>query len=481
MLTKENESTDLLARLQKPLKTSASWLVLFMVALPMLAQAAQPVLPEGLPEPVIPQGFGINIHFVEPEASSLERISEGGYSFVRMDLKWERVERERGLYDFSAYDKLTDAMRERRVRMLYILDYGNKLYGDGLAPRTEEDRAAFARFAVAAARHFAGRGVVWAIWNEPNNAQFWKPAVNAEEYALLAVRAAREMHAAEPKACILAPSSSTFQWSYLEAAFRHGLLHEIDGVSVHPYRESAPETVVEDYARLRQLIAVHTRPGDPQRPIICSEWGYATYEASNGFSKDIQAAYLVRSWLSNLAAGVNLSIYYDLRDDGVDPTDREHHFGVLNHNLIPKPAFIAAKALVKDLQGYRFLHRLNRPATNDWALLFRRGKNLALVTWNSDIHASVEAQTPVIRLLRPTELCGFGPVFNSSITRPFAGNSGKPVPDWRRDSSAGGGASANSSAQTRRKAATRIRFADRSRSRHHDADSGPRFLEWACC
>ena len=51
---------------------------------------------------------------------------------------------------------------------MFILDYGNRLYDHGQAPRSDSARAAFARFAAAAARHFRGQGVIWEIWNEPN-------------------------------------------------------------------------------------------------------------------------------------------------------------------------------------------------------------------------------------------------------------------------------------------------------------------------
>ncbi len=40
--------------------------------------------------------------------------------------------------------------------MYFILDYGNPLYDDGLAPHTAEGIAAFTNFAFAAGTHFNG-------------------------------------------------------------------------------------------------------------------------------------------------------------------------------------------------------------------------------------------------------------------------------------------------------------------------------------
>src|SRR5882762_1195357 len=114
---------------------------------------------------VIPDGFGVNIDFTDARPGEMKMLAEGGFRWVRMDLKWDATEKERGRYDFSSYDRLMSALRPYNVRALFILDYGNPLYDNGAPPRTEVTRQAFARWAVAAARRFAGRGVLWEIYN----------------------------------------------------------------------------------------------------------------------------------------------------------------------------------------------------------------------------------------------------------------------------------------------------------------------------
>jgi hypothetical protein len=49
------------------------------------------------------------------------------------------------------------------VSAYWILDYGNPLYDNGLAPHTSQGIAAFADFAVAACTHFQGNGIVWEV------------------------------------------------------------------------------------------------------------------------------------------------------------------------------------------------------------------------------------------------------------------------------------------------------------------------------
>jgi hypothetical protein len=358
---------------------------------------------DGLPGRIVPDGFGVNIHFTDPQPGEMERFAEGGFKFVRMDFAWQAVERERGKYDFSAYDRLVDHLDKVGARAYFILDYGNRLYDDGLSPHTPAGRAAFAAFAKAAAGHFQGRGVVWEVWNEPN-IDFWKPRPNVEDYTKLAVETVKAVREADPKAVILLPATSGFPWDFFETLFASGVLADVDGVSVHPYRESHPETAADDYGRLRALIARHAPPEKRMMPIVSGEWGYSTAEGR--FTEAEQARYIVREYLANLASGVNLSIFYDWKDDGPDPKENEHRFGTVRQDLTPKPSFLAAKALIRDLKGYTFRHRLAGESPAEWKLLFRDYDGFrppAVVSWTTDATAPESARTPRVRQARDSD------------------------------------------------------------------------------
>jgi hypothetical protein len=386
--------TEIIAMSRRDL---TAWLLL----LPALLQPAR-AEEHGLPGPIVPTGFGVNIHFTDPAAGEMERFAEAGYRLARMDLSWGAVERTPGDYNFAAYDRLVAHLARAGARPLFILDYGNRLYDGGRSPYTEAGRAAFARYAAAAAAHFRGKGVLWEIWNEPNLAQFWKPAPSADDYVRLALTTGRAVRAADPDAAILAPGSSGFPWEFFETVFRGGVLEQIDAVSVHPYRGGPPESAADDFGRLRALIARYAPEAMRALPIVSSEWGYSTTTAG-GVSEDRQAQYLTRMWLANLAAGVNLSIFYDWRDDGNDPREREHRFGTVRRDLQPKPSFQAARALIAELNGFAYRQRIRGRGPDDWQLLLQRGdtEELALVTWNAGRDAPDALTAPAVRNVRP--------------------------------------------------------------------------------
>ena len=72
---------------------------------PLLGSAA------GIPEPVLPAGVGVNIHFVTGHQQDLDMIAGAGFKFVRMDFHWSAIEPSKGEYDWSGYEELVATWR----------------------------------------------------------------------------------------------------------------------------------------------------------------------------------------------------------------------------------------------------------------------------------------------------------------------------------------------------------------------------------
>jgi len=343
--------------------------------------------PDGgdLPTPVLPDGLGVNIHFTEPRAGEMAMLAGAGCRWIRMDFVWGATEREKGKYDFSAYDRLMDALKPHGIRALFILDYGNRHYDGGESPRSEEARQAMARWAAEAARRFKGRGILWEMWNEPN-ISFWKPRPNVDDYVKLALAVGKAIREAAPGETYIGPATSGVDFPFLETCFKGGLLQDWSAVSVHPYRQTPPETAAEDYRRLRRLIARYA-PAGKKIPILSGEWGYSA--AWSKMNEDRQGLMLPRQWLTNVSNEVPLSIWYDWHDDGTDPREPEHHFGTVSFPYRsgrdpvydPKPAWRAAKALTSSLDGFRFSKRLAAGGPEDFVLLFARENDVRLAAW----------------------------------------------------------------------------------------------------
>jgi hypothetical protein len=339
---------------------------------------ARPTNPYPLPSPSVPDSLGVNIHFTDPGPGEMDLLSKAGFKWIRMDFAWEGIEREKGKYDFSAYERLLSALKPHGIRAIFILDYGNALYQEG-SPRSPEARAAFGRFATAAVKQFQGRGILWEMYNEPNIG-FWKPKPNVDEYIALAKETGRAIRAAAPEEWYIGPATSGMDFTFMERCFQAGLLEYWDAVSFHPYRNTPPETAAPDFHRVRELIEKYA-PKGKKIPILSGEWGYS--ELYSGLSREKQARYISREYLSNMMNGLILSIWYDWHDDGTDPKETEHHFGTVFNDYKPKPTYEAIKTLATALDGFRLNKRLALASPEDYCLLFDKGNTHRLAAWTT--------------------------------------------------------------------------------------------------
>jgi hypothetical protein len=339
--------------------------------------------------PVIPDSIGVNIHFLNPQPKEMEMLAASGARWVRMDFAWDEIEKAPLQYDFSKYDNLVKTLEFYKLSPYFIFDYTNKLYDNGMSPYTEEGRRAFAQWASASVEHFQGQGIIWEMYNEPNW-RFWRPKPNVHDYIMLALEVGEAIRTVAPSEVYVGPAGAVIDLGFLEACFRAGLLNYWSAVSVHPYRQREPESVAEEFRKLRELIATYATQGK-QVPIIAGEWGYSSTWNWKGMDEAKQGKLLAREFLNNLASGVPLTIWYDWHDDSADPKDPQSHFGIVRFPYqpdspqlySPKPAYFALKTLTSVLHGYRFSKRLPVGSPDDYVLLFTKEKDVRIVAWTT--------------------------------------------------------------------------------------------------
>lgn len=350
--------------------------------------------------------LGVNIHdwggwdFL---GRAMDRAREAGFGFVRMDLLWRYREPVRGAYDFAWHDALLRELAARNMGAYLILDYGNPLYDDGAGARDEHRgpstpayRSAFARFAAAAAHRFRGRRVTFEIWNEPNIPLFWKPRPDARNYNLLARAALNAIRASAPEAPVVIGATSGIDVSFIDATLSYGGLAAVDAVSIHPYRSSGPESFFQESAIVERIVARRTKRDDIS--IYLGEWGYPStfFGGRTPQAYKQQALYGIRLVLSGLLHRAPRIVWYDLVDDGDNPRDREHNFGLLkSRSLDPKPVYNALKAF-RDLwpTGEITLATFDTHRADVQGLLLSGGRTKLAAIWTSRTAAGFSIGVP---------------------------------------------------------------------------------------
>lgn len=350
--------------------------------------------------PLLDNTFGMAVSFLGyMRPVDIQTRYDMGVRWVRRDIDWGGIERTRGVFDFTEYDRCVNAETNAGVNVLGLLVYGNLLYNSdstvsGFTP--PDTFAYFGNYVKQTVSHFKDRIHVWEIWNEPNGPTFWKPVPSPDEYGKLAVIAAKAIHEADPTAKVMLSgmvgnSDPIFfgqrPWGFSEDLLRlyPELTSLVDIYAIHPYtflQHPGPEEpttnslntgfidMLRDYRRLLR------EAGAGDKPIWITEMGW--HSAINapifrGVTEETQAAYLVRASVLAVSEGIEKVLTYTYSDGPGDLSESESHFGVVRyladdptgntpHEL--KPVYFAYKTMTEQLLGKHFI----RDQRNEWSL-----------------------------------------------------------------------------------------------------------------
>ncbi|MFB7009205.1 MULTISPECIES: hypothetical protein [unclassified Streptomyces] len=291
------------------------------------------------------------------EDTLLDSAATVGWSEVRSDVNWA-VEKQKGVYDFGAYplDAGLKNAAKRGIRTMPILGYRNPLYDGGKTPSSPEGLAAFARFGAAAAAAYAPYTKDFSVYNEFNGTGFNDGAcgITAKCY----IDMAEAVKQAMPDANVVGPTSAGTQLAWHDDFIARGGLDHLDTFSVNYYSSAgdAPGTPPEEIKALGEFAQLVKKvEARKKMPIWVTENGWPTN--TGGWSETQQAAYLIRAQTLARAAGADKYFWYDILDDGDNPGEREHRFGLFRRagggvqGLAPKPAAVTNAVLIRQTAG----------------------------------------------------------------------------------------------------------------------------------
>lgn len=339
--------------------------------------------------------LGVATHLTRqprPIDQSLDALAAAGIMSLRDDAGWGRVEQQRGVLKIPAqWDEVIDGAVKRGIEPLLILDYGNNFYDGGGKPSSAEGIAAFVRYAQFLAQHFKGRVKRYEVWNEwdhgPGNAS---PA-SADAY----LRLVKAVHAAikqiDPEAEIIAGAitSGGIREGFLTRLVEQGVLDHSDAISLHPYSAHSPE----DWARWMKQVGddLERSAGRPVR-VYLTEMAWPAHQGAYGISEQAQAENLVKMFLLAKTLPFIKGIWwYDLQNDGPDPKNREHNFGLLDHELRPKPAYLALQQFSGLIREGEYVNSLaDGPALR--VLHLRKSGQDTLALWSANRAACPKAR-----------------------------------------------------------------------------------------
>ncbi len=359
------------------------------IAITALDTAGKPVVSINVPYAAVPSrntigpsDFAVATHFGQSPArkdlesipASLALIKLAGFSRIRDEAAWDTIEYSPGVFTFGQnHDNYIRQAADLGLSPLVILNAGNaRAYPEAFKgtkgfPETPETRALFVRYVTELLKRYGQQVHQWEVWNEP---QAWGKPTN-EQYTLLL----KDVYAAIKK---LAPNDTVIGCGgggagggpggdYAAAVISHGGLNSMDAFSIHPYM-TPPCTPDTGYGAYNSVVSRVNIPGISQHlgrfinnpkniradgkklGLWITEYGAITSPVGMVQGEPFQALYLARAYLLARRHGIiDVLVWYDFRDDGTNPRNPEHNFGLIRQDYSPKPSYITAAVLTHTL------------------------------------------------------------------------------------------------------------------------------------
>ncbi len=320
-------------------------------------------------------------------ARQFQLASEAGIDSVREDAYWARVELAPGQLQMPASWRAYQSARTARgLGNVVILDYGNQFYDNNALPRTPAVSGAFASYVDFVSRALAGQVKFYEIWNEWDQAGPGDRAVS-DDYVALVKATALQVRGNDPKARVLAGAitSEGLNKGFADRLIEGGVADRVDGLSLHPYVHCAGDLGKTPESWIKWLMSIEqrlTRLAGKPIPLYLTEMGWPSASEPCGVDEETQAKFLARAFfLAKTRPEIKGMWWYDLVNDGSNPSEREHNFGLLKPDLTPKAAYQVLKAIAPIIRQYRYDSLKSLQADDLYLLNFAKGDDQVLVAW----------------------------------------------------------------------------------------------------
>lgn len=362
------------------------------------------------PNPTAPAfRFGVVAH-IESKRDKAERAREIaaaaliGTKTIRSNPGWWDVQPEPTRWKWERMDEMLDAFAADGMECQALLAYtvgwaadpsikwDEKQHGLNVV-RSAPNPEAWRAYVAASVQRYKGRIKLWEPWNEPD-LTFWRGTT--EEYLELARITLEEVRRHDPEAKVmtggfatLTPHAARKLNPDLQARVMRELGPRFDYHAVHEHGPFPDFAYVVDGA----LTALRATSPAPVPPLFFNETALTAIGGPD--AERIQAEALVKKTAFARSRGAVGYLWYDLRNDGTDPANPEHNYGLVTHDFQPKPVYTAFNTFARHVVPRPFLRQLDT-GKGRWVFLFGNAPDEAaagsrlLVLWNEDPTAQNE-------------------------------------------------------------------------------------------
>ncbi len=334
--------------------------------------------------------FGVCSHPYNHAPAIREREARAaalcGVKIMRTDARWERQIQRNGPdeWNFSIVDHVVDTYAKHGMEVQMILSYGPRwAVAKDWKPFSKEPRFAqwggrpeyeyWKAFVEKTFDRYRGKIRYYEVWNEPDLDYFAN--FSPEEYLKMQEIAFKALRATDPAAKLM---NGGVAWIGPDRGGpRKGIIDKIINSGTIDIFAFHGHGGFVDYV---PQIPYFKRYMKNPMPWYSNE----TAISSTAAGEYIQAKTLFQKFLHAWAEGSIGYNWYDLRNDGFDPKNGEHNFGMITNDFKPKAVYLTYNMLATHLRGatYEGTLAINKPLS---AYQFRATNgDLFISIWNNE-------------------------------------------------------------------------------------------------
>ena len=424
----------IMIRLQHSLRTLILLLILLAAGSLTLNASAAP------PHPIIRHPFentmGVYVWRDGGQIKGGEALKKTGAQWASIFIVWSEIEKQPGVYDWEQTDRILGDVSAHGFDTVVTV-IGNPAWAADTicGPIHEDQLPRFGNFLTALVQRYSAAPyniTYWALYNEPDNANAspyfvnwlggcWGgnhpnalPDAGGAAYAHMLSYAYPAIKAGNPNARVALgglaydyfagiDEGGVFDPAFLDDMLAAGGGQYFDVINYHYYKgfdwrwEDEKDGVVNPYSSWIQFKG-HYLQSEVERytgeikPVLCTEVGDGSREASGADRSEFQARFLVKTLVRAYYGGIYPIIWFD----GVDETwlpggDSMTSMGLMDDDLNPKTSYVTYQTLVRELSGARFVRTRKDLGLRFEGYEFEKQGRRKLVLWDSEsgIHSIV--------------------------------------------------------------------------------------------
>ena len=340
----------------------------------------------------------VNTHFGLEYGKDGEAIIDAlknlGITYVRDDIRWGKVQKANGEYDFTETDKWINKLTENNIKIQIVIGFGKDYQlGNDYKISNDDELQNFLSYVKTIAERYP-QIVEYEFWNEPNGSYVTEE--DFQWYAKAFIETEKLLKSINSEIMLIAGSTMTpdedqenrrSSEKFIEAISSYGIYQTKAPYSIHIYDwdrsykwNTRFKNVINNHKELFNNLGGFTH-------CYMTETGIP----STNNSEEKQAEMLIQQkviWDSYSNYGSSI---YNFRNRGQNIANTEYNYGLLNYDYSPKPSFYAVKNYSENTNGAEYVGKINL-ANGLESHVYNKDGSPKIVTWSNTNNKTIDIQ-----------------------------------------------------------------------------------------